>query len=227
MIPHPTLPRQVTVHDKDVCGLDAGGATSACPDCRAEYDATHEHTKPRLWQHAPETQGLRTQDSGDSGDSGLIPSPEHCASESPESPSESSESPPVPDYLRAVWDAAQGRPLPAVAARYYLPPLRKLVQLCAELQIAAGTGTFFLACRHAAALIEVGFRVASKYLRKLEADGVLTRVDTGSRATHRANEYTYVADGSHGPVKPPAPPWAGELLQGDQDNHHGPYKEGY
>jgi hypothetical protein len=106
------------------------------------------------------------------------------------SPSESSASK-VPEYLLAVWEVAKQKPPHPVAARYYLPGVRFLVALCAELQLAAGSGTFFLACRHAGALIGENFRRVSGWLKKLEADGVLRRITTGSKAGRRANEYVF------------------------------------
>ena len=102
--------------------------------------------------------------------------------------------PDPPQYLRAVWAAAQQKPLPAAAPRYYLDGMRRLVALCCECQEAAGDGTWFLACRDAAALIGgVDFRAVSRWLKRLEQDGVLTRIAKGSRAKRKANEYRYTA----------------------------------
>jgi hypothetical protein len=57
------------------------------------------------------------------------------------------------EFLKAVLEAARQKPLPAVAARYYLSGVKLLVALCCELQTAAGGETFFLSCRDAAALV--------------------------------------------------------------------------
>jgi hypothetical protein len=85
-------------------------------------------------------------------------------------------------------------PLPAVANRYYLPGIRALVGLCAALQAAGGGGrSFFLACRHAGALIGADYRRVSAWLKRLECDGVIRRIATGSKATRRANEYRYLS----------------------------------
>jgi hypothetical protein len=96
-------------------------------------------------------------------------------------------------FLGAVFEQAMKRPLPAVANGYYLPKMKLLIALCAELQIAAGEGTFFLACRDAGDVIGEGFRKVSNWLNKLEHDGVLFRVSTGSKAKHLANEYRFLA----------------------------------
>jgi hypothetical protein len=128
-----------------------------------------------------------TQDTGHNALEGVSPCvPESCVSVSSESsPSE---------FVKSVWESAKSRPAPAVASRYYVPGIKLLVMLCAELQVAAGDGTFYLSCRDAAALIAKpqDFRTVSKWLNKLEADGVLRRVNTGSQATHKANEYRFL-----------------------------------
>jgi hypothetical protein len=83
--------------------------------------------------------------------------------------------------------------LPAIAAHYYLPGVRLLVALCSELQIAAGDRAFFLSCRDAAALVapHTPYQAVSRWLGRLERDGVLTRISTGTQATQKANEYRY------------------------------------
>jgi hypothetical protein len=130
----------------------------------------------------------------------------------------------LPEYLALVAAAAAAKPLPPEASRYYLPGLKALVRLCSELQLAAGTGTFYLACRHAGHLLGVPYRRANHWLRRLEADRLLERVRTGTVGTtgfHAANEYRYLG------------------AQHQHDDHHhghgldlpveetGPYREGY
>ncbi len=96
----------------------------------------------------------------------------------------------VSEFMNAVFVASKQKPLPAVAARYYLPKVKVLIGLCAELQLAAGNKpTFFLSCRDAGDMIGVDFRLASKYLKRLELDGVLICVEKGSKGKHKANEY--------------------------------------
>jgi hypothetical protein len=97
----------------------------------------------------------------------------------------------VPEYLLAVWEAAKQKPLPAVASGYYLPGMKKLIGLCAELQLAARERTFFLACRDAGALVGANHRRVWKWLKRLEIDRVLVRISTGSKSTRKANEYRY------------------------------------
>ena len=84
------------------------------------------------------------------------------------------------------------KPLPNIAKKYYLSKMQRLVALCAELQIAAGHGTFFLSCRDAGALIDEDFRKVSTWFKKLEFDGVLKRVSTGKLSSHKANEYRFL-----------------------------------
>jgi hypothetical protein len=91
--------------------------------------------------------------------------------------------------MRAVFDAAMVKPLPAQAKPYYLPKMKKLIAFCAELQIAAKGGTFFLSCRDAGVLLGEDHRKVWGWLRKLEADCVLQRIETGSLGKHKANEY--------------------------------------
>jgi DNA-binding Lrp family transcriptional regulator len=73
--------------------------------------------------------------------------------------------------------------------------MKLLVALCAELQIAVGQGTFFLSCRDAGDLLDQDFRTVSRWLKKLEFDGVLKRIATGSRGSHKANEYRFSSEG--------------------------------
>lgn len=102
---------------------------------------------------------------------------------------------PLPEFLTEVWSAANQKTVPAIASQYYLPAMRQLVMLCAELQVAAGTGTFFLSCRHAAEITGVNYRRSSRCLAKLEKDGVLLRISTGTvgrSPNAKANEYRYI-----------------------------------
>ena len=101
------------------------------------------------------------------------------------------ETPRAPEYVQAVFAAAKAKPVPAVASRYYLPKMKLLIALCAELQIAAGDCTFFLACRDAGDVIGEDFRRVWVWLKKLEHDEVLLRISTGSLSTHKANEYRF------------------------------------
>jgi hypothetical protein len=91
--------------------------------------------------------------------------------------------------MREIFNSAMLKPMPPIANKYYLPKMRMLVALVFELQLAAGEKSFFVSCRDAGALIKVDFRRVSAWLRKLQADGVLQRISTGSMGTHKANKY--------------------------------------
>jgi hypothetical protein len=95
--------------------------------------------------------------------------------------------------LETLWAQALAGPLPESALDYDQDGVRRLVALCEQLQRHAGRGTFFLACRTAGQLAGVNHKTAWRWLRLLEIDKVLRRVSTGSKATHRANEYVYTA----------------------------------
>jgi hypothetical protein len=141
----------------------------------------------------------RTQDPGPSTQNTghTVPPPRQCASESlsprPYVYGSGGAEPGPSEFLTAVWEKAQQKPLPAIAAHYYVAGVRLLVALCSELQIAAGDRAFFLGCRDAAALVapHTPFQTVSRWLGRLERDGVLTRISTGAQATQRANEYRY------------------------------------
>jgi len=75
------------------------------------------------------------------------------------------------------------------AQRYYLPKMRLLVSICAEL--SCRSDSFFLSCRDAGLMIDKDFKTASRWMKKLEADEVLVRISTGSRKEHKANEYRF------------------------------------
>ncbi len=94
--------------------------------------------------------------------------------------------------LEALWLRATAEPLPAAALAYEQDGVRRLVAFCRQLQRRAGQAAFFLACRTAGALLGVEHTTAWRWLRLLEIDGVLRRISTGSKETHKANEYRYI-----------------------------------
>jgi hypothetical protein len=103
----------------------------------------------------------------------------------------------IPEFLLNGWAMVKDKPLPKIAYRYWMPQMQQLVLLCREMQIAVGDRSFFLACRHAAAIIGVHFRVASRWLAKLEYDGVVKCTErglVGKRPHGKANEYRYLGD---------------------------------
>jgi hypothetical protein len=163
-----------------------------------------DNLKANFSERKVDTEDTETQEpnaqEGDVSSAPLSPSVSPCASVSPVSseslcvriPDEKARNEP-PEYLACVFSASREKPLPRVAARYYVPGMRLLIGLCAELQIPVGSGTWFLACRDAAFLLgEDDYRRVSRWLTKLEADGVLERVSTGSLSSHKANEYRFV-----------------------------------
>jgi hypothetical protein len=161
--------------------------TNLCDYCRAEWQRDKEGRRQRDLERK---QRDDTQNSSPSSKPAQTPP----GNESLSTESLSTEYH-VPDYLRAVWAAAQQMEPPAIAARYILPGVRNLVLLCYALQQAAGNdSTWFLSCRHAAELIVAPFSTVSRWLGKLEHDGVLARVSTGTVGQSpgaRANEYQY------------------------------------
>lgn len=72
----------------------------------------------------------------------------------------------------------------------YGPQAWRLVQICRELQQAAGDGPFFLGGRKAGELIDMHFTDAGKVLAALVADGVLELVKRGAGAV--ASRYRFL-----------------------------------
>ena len=79
--------------------------------------------------------------------------------------------------------------MPASASGYSEPRMRNLIALCCELQRRAGEGTFWLACRAAAATLGLSASMANRYLLRLQHDKVIELVVKGTRG--RAAEYRY------------------------------------
>lgn len=189
-----------TAHDR-ITGCAGPGVcifgVQPCAYCQQQYAADRERRKR---EQAPLDSVHRTQDSAHIRSEGTS-SPQSSELLSPGGELLSPGDAPVPEYLRAVWEAAAHAPPPPIASRYYLAGLRKLVTLCYALQLAAGDATWFLACRHAAALIGAEYHAVSRWLGKLEKDGVLLRISTGWKPVRgepppeenrRANEYRYL-----------------------------------
>ena len=65
--------------------------------------------------------------------------------------------------------------------------------LCRQLQREAGEKPFFLACRSAANRVDVSHTQAARWLFLLVADVLLIEVEKGSKATHLASSYRYIA----------------------------------
>jgi hypothetical protein len=168
----------------DLCPLD-------------DFDALHqsnEELEDSLPKQTQQTQGTQRhrghRDTADSETQQTHHSREDCVPVS---------GPPdtcVPQFILAAWHVSRSKPLPPEADRYYLPGMRSLVALCSVLQAGAREGRpFILACRHAGAVLAVDYRCANRWLKRLELDGLLARVETGSKASRRANRYRFVGKG--------------------------------
>ncbi len=92
----------------------------------------------------------------------------------------------------ALQQARQTSP-PVKALRFEHAGIRLLVALCWQLHLAAAGGTWFLGCRTVGKLLGVDHSTAWRWLYLLEAEGVLARVSTGSKAAKKASEFRYVA----------------------------------
>jgi hypothetical protein len=98
--------------------------------------------------------------------------------------------------LVEVWAKALAAGPPPLPRVYLLEGIAQLASLCHELQRLAGTGTFFLGCRTAGELLGVHHTTAWRFLRILENDRVLVRIETGNKASGRANEWRFAAGGA-------------------------------
>jgi len=93
------------------------------------------------------------------------------------------------DYFYAQSLAA---PFPAEAALYKTLEQRRLLALCHALAKQTRQGTFFLDCRSAALRIGRSKSSIHSYLKGFMADGVLTLVCKGTRASAHASDYRWV-----------------------------------
>ena len=96
--------------------------------------------------------------------------------------------------MALVFERAKATDLPDVAYQYETPAMRYLVAICRELQRAAGTTPFYLACRTAGKLLGVDHVTANRWLFLLVTDEVLVEVTKGSRVTGKASRYRYTMD---------------------------------
>jgi hypothetical protein len=92
--------------------------------------------------------------------------------------------------IRAIFQAARGKPLPSIAEQYGVDSVKLLVGLCAELQRIALPEPFFLACRTAGELLGITHVMAHKWLKLLIADRVLEVAKPGSK--HHATRFWYL-----------------------------------
>jgi len=96
--------------------------------------------------------------------------------------------------MAAMLEAAMTTELPEAALDYEQPTLCLLIGLCRELQRAADTDPFYLACRTASRLLGVDLSTANRWLYLLVQDGVLNEVTKGSKKTRQASRYRYLGD---------------------------------
>jgi hypothetical protein len=93
--------------------------------------------------------------------------------------------------IRNIVKDADPTTLPAELLELYdSPHTLRLIAVCRELQRASGNNAFFLSVRKAAELIGTGVRSAWRQLEMLCADGVLQKVQPGSKS--RATRYRYL-----------------------------------
>ena len=92
--------------------------------------------------------------------------------------------------LEKLMDTLKDEPLPEICGQYESPEMHRLIVLCRELQRQADPKPFFLSCRMASTLIHVDRMKVWRYLKLLEADGVLV-VETAGTKTMAAR-YRYV-----------------------------------
>ena len=103
--------------------------------------------------------------------------------------------------LMAAWAAAITQPLPPEATLDYGPeplsePMKLLIALCHQLQLAQGAKPFYLGSRDAGKLLGVPHTTVFNWLECLADEAgcfrVLKKVSVGSRAEHRTNEWLYL-----------------------------------
>jgi hypothetical protein len=91
--------------------------------------------------------------------------------------------------FRAAEARAQ-RHEPAVAERYD-GNLRRLVNLCFNLQLQWGARPFPLSCEKAGDHLGVSKMQASRYFKALQFDRLLERISKGSKRTGKASEWRF------------------------------------
>lgn len=82
--------------------------------------------------------------------------------------------------LASILKRAREQPPPPEASKYDSEPVRLLVSLCRELQVNAGREPFYLSARMAEELLGVPRVQVNRWMRMLQADGVLVLVELGT-----------------------------------------------
>lgn len=100
------------------------------------------------------------------------------------------------DVLTQAWQRAQTAPPPAAATDYDSAPVRRLVGLCAALGDFSPDRRFFLSMHAAAKLLGESHMQVGRWLKMLQADGVIELVRTGN--ARRASRYRWTAPNDEG-----------------------------
>lgn len=84
--------------------------------------------------------------------------------------------------------------MPEAAQDYEQVEIHRLIAMCRELQRLAGDGPFYLACRTAGRLLEVGHDTAARWLKLLVMDEILDEVEKGGQpgTAYKASRYRYL-----------------------------------
>ena len=100
--------------------------------------------------------------------------------------------------LALIVQRAKSLSLPAAAQGYESKGVRLLIAICRELQKASGDKPFFLSCRTAGKLLELGENghiKAWRWLGLLVHDGILAEIEKGKPGKGRASRYCYSENG--------------------------------
>ncbi len=93
-----------------------------------------------------------------------------------------------------AFQMAVAAEVPEVALQYDQPKLRLLVSLCRELQRANPHGPIFLSAREGGRLLDVSHVQASRWMKLLCLDNILTLESQGDIESGKASRYYYIAE---------------------------------
>lgn len=93
-------------------------------------------------------------------------------------------------HLLSAWRRANSEPMPPESS-HLSEPVRRLLALCAQLQLIAGNSSFYLSSHSAAEFFGVAPNQAHRWLRSLEGHGLLRCEKRGDPAKRKATEYRY------------------------------------
>lgn len=92
--------------------------------------------------------------------------------------------------LQLAWRRANSEPMPPESS-HLSEPVRKLLALCAQLQLLEGKSSFYLSSHSAAEFLGVVPNQAYRWLRSLEGQGLLRCEKRGDPVKRLATEYRY------------------------------------